>query len=541
MARSLGKASNPRKETSPAVARVRFIRDILLVALGAALYTLAFAPFEWASLGWIALTPLFVAIRGRGFAQAALYGMLFGVAICAGAAYWMYFAISNYFVATFPLNLALTLAAYTLFVGVYTGAAAAASSLLINYGGQAIRWAAVPALWVVSEYARSTLLSGFSWGLLGYTQYRHLAIIQITDLSGVYGVSFLLACSSYATAELIFASGNRWRDAGGAIASPALAYVAVTIVAAFVYGEVRLRYYGSNPAKDSIRVAIVTRKTEAQDRFERIRYLRAFVDYAKATADGVARGSTDLIIWPEFASGFYLDSDRAMRMQLNRLTAATDAALLAGAPRSTQSDGSTHYYNSAYLFSPSGELLDTYDKIRLLPFAEYRPFGMQSLTSRSSDYPEEFTAGSRSTVFSIPRARFGVMICFEATYPNYARRLARNGAQFLVNISNDVWLSSFSGTSATSQHFAMAVMRAVENKRALARVTAAGITGLVDPVGGTHRLSESEGVKLLAIPLNDEVTIYTRFGDWFVVVCLLFSIFSLTWIMIARHRNDADA
>src|SRR6266436_5493348 len=513
-----GKASSPKKETSSGISRVRFIQDISLVALGAVLYTLASAPFEWASLGWVALTPLFVAIRGRGFIQAAIYGMLFGVAICAGVAYWMYFAISSYFVAIFPLNVMLTLAAYTIFVGVYTGAAAAASSLLINHGDRAIRWVAVPAVWVVCEYARSTLLSGFSWGLLGYSQYRHLAIIQIADLSG-----------------------NRWRDAGGRIAYPALLCVAATIAAAFVYGEVRLRYYVSHPAKDSVRVAIVTRKTAAQDRFERIRYLRSFMDYTKATSDGVAKGSADLIVWPEFASGFYLDSDRAMRVQLTRLTAATDAALLTGAPRSDQPDGSIHYYNSAYLFSPSGELLDTYDKIRLLPFAEYRPFGMRSLMSRNSDYPAEFTAGSRATIFSIPRARFGVVICFEATYPTYARRLARNGAQFLVNISNDVWLSSMSGTPATSQHFAMAVMRAVENKRALVRVTAAGITGFVDPVGSIHLSSQYEGVRLLAVPLRDELTIYTRFGDWFVVACLLVSMLSLTWIIIAQHQDDADA
>jgi apolipoprotein N-acyltransferase len=532
-----GKASSLKKETSAAASRVRFIQDISLVALGAFLYTLASAPFEWSSLGWIALTPLFVLLRGKGFAQAAIYGMLFGVAICAGVAYWMYFAISSYFVAIFPLNLVLTLAAYTMFVGVYTGAATAACSLVMNYGDSAIRWVAVPALWVVCEYARSTFLSGFSWGLLGYTQYGHLAIIQVADLSGVYGVSFLLACSSYATAEFILAAGNGWRNAGDTIADPAFLCVAVTIVAAFVYGEVRLRYYVSHPAKDSVRVAIVTRKTAAQDRFDRIRYLRAFMDYTKATGDGVAKGSADLIVWPEFASGFYLDSDRTMRVQLTHLTAATDAALLTGGPRSTQSDGSKHYYNSAYLFSPSGELLDTYDKIRLLPFAEYRPFGMQSLTSRKSDYPEEFTAGSRATIFSIPRARFGVMICFEATYPTYARRLAGSGAQFLVNISNDVWLSSLSGKPATSQHFAMAVMRAVENKRALARVTAAGITGFVDPVGGTHLLSRDEGVSLLAVPLRNELTIYTRFGDWFVVACLLISMLSLTWIIVAQYRQ----
>jgi len=102
MALRIGKASSPKKKTSPTPSRVRFIQDISLVALGAVLYTLASAPFEWASLGWIALTPLFVLIRGRGFAQSAIYGMLFGVAICAGVAYWMYFAISSCLLYTSP-------------------------------------------------------------------------------------------------------------------------------------------------------------------------------------------------------------------------------------------------------------------------------------------------------------------------------------------------------------------------------------------------------------------------------------------------------
>src|SRR5713101_2763777 len=95
----IGQSSSPKKETSPAGVRVRVIQDISLLALGAVLYTVACAPFEWASLGWIALTPLFMAIRGRGFVRAAVYGMIFGVGICAGVAYWMYFAISSYFVA----------------------------------------------------------------------------------------------------------------------------------------------------------------------------------------------------------------------------------------------------------------------------------------------------------------------------------------------------------------------------------------------------------------------------------------------------------
>jgi apolipoprotein N-acyltransferase len=500
----------------------RIAVDVLALALGGLLYTLAFPPHNWTGVGWIALAPLFLVLRGKTFLGAALCRILYGIAICSGVAGWLYQAISSFFVAQASEDLLLTAVSFVLFVGVYTGLAAGAAALIMR-GSRALCWIAIPALWVVAEFARSRLFSGFSWGLLGYSQSGHPLMIQIADLTGVYGISFLLAATSYAAAELARAL---YRSAVSA--EPAsvpwceLAGTGVVLAIVLAYGAVRLRQYRAGTGA-SVNVALVRHDMPAAERWQRAYYTGAFFRYVELTRDRVAPNSADLVVWPEFASGFYLDRDPAMH--------------LVGGPRLGAVDGVEHAYNSAYLFSPNGKLLDTYDKVRLLPFAEFHPSFLPGLGRHESDYTSQFTPGSRATVFSIRGGwRFGVMICFEATYPGLARDLTRRGAEFLVNISNDVWLAGAGGRTAAAQHFAMAVIRAVENRRPLARATMAGIDGFIDPAGRAYDLSEApDGVTIGRVKPREELSLYTRYGDWFVVLCAAFSIMCL--VSARRHSR----
>jgi apolipoprotein N-acyltransferase len=521
---------SPRIEALSAASPRGAFADLSLVALGAILYTLASPPFDCSFLGWFTLTPLFVAIRGATVRRSVLYGMLFGVLICAGVAHWMYSAISSYFVALFPLNLILTLLSYLLFVGFYTAATAGAWSVLMRRSSWRWQLLAIPSLWAVCEYARSTFLSGFSWGLLGYTQYRLPIVIQIADIAGIYGISFLLASSSYAAAQLIFVLSDRSSASREALLP--VSFAVGTIMLCLAYGALRLHQYDSERGPATVRIAMVQHDMPARDRWRRINYVSSLLSYVQLTQVQIRPDSVDLVVWPEFASGLYVEQDPMARLELSRLSRSIDTPLLLGAPRISESG---QYFNSAFLLAPGGTVLDSYDKMRLLPFAEYHTLGLPSFVSRSSDMPAEFTAGRRSTIFTIPGARFGVMICFEATYPEYARRLTRGGAQFLVNLSNDVWLSGVGGTAAASQHFAMAVLRAVENKRSLVRATMAGLTGFVDPVGRQSHLSDSSDVVTLGtVSLTSGTTVYTRFGDWFVLLCALYSLVCLK-VAIAEH------
>jgi apolipoprotein N-acyltransferase len=182
--------------------------------------------------------------------------------------------------------------------------------------------------------------------------------------------------------------------------------------------------------------------------------------------------------------------------------------------------GALRYYNSAYLVAPSGDILADYDKQQLLPFAEYRPFGLSALLPHSDETPSEFSPGVRSTVFPFPPAPFGAVICYEATYPALTRQLTHAGARFLVNISNDAWLTA-AGNAAAAQHFSMAVLRAVENRRPLVRLAASGESGFITASGQIQqRAMLAEGVLLGQVVPHTEQTVYTRYGDWFATCCV---------------------
>ena len=513
----------------------RAVRDLLLLALGAFFYTLASPPYEWAGAGWLALTPLFLVLKDKTPGTAFLSGLLYGVLFCAGIAYWVYFAVSAYFPFFFPFDLLFTLLSYSVFVGAYTGLAACLCCLLMRSGRPMLCWGGIPAVWVSSEFARSSLFSGFSWELLGYTQYRYLTLIQIADITGVYGLSFLMALSGYVAAEIVvFLHRRKEQESSARLPWPALGFLAGGIMLVLLYGTLRLRHDSPLPSAPSVTVALVEGNVPSAQRWQRVHYASNLLKYISLTRQGTEGAQPDLVVWPEFATAFYLDREPILQTQLGWLTQQANAFLLVGAPRMEEVAGGTRYYNSAYLLSPDGKLVDVYDKMRLLPFAEYRPLALPTLLNHSPEYPSEFTAGRRSTVFSLPKGTFGVTICYEATYPQLARQLVRGGAQFLINISNDTWLVE-KGGAAAAQHFSMAVFRAVENKRYLVRVATAGVSGFVDPTGQPYHLStKEEGVVLGKVVPRQELTVYAQYGDWFALACVSFALVAL---VIVRQRS----
>jgi apolipoprotein N-acyltransferase len=249
--------------------------------------------------------------------------------------------------------------------------------------------------------------------------------------------------------------------------------------------------------------------------------------YLSLTRQSVAETAPDLVVWPEFAVGFYLDREPSLRTQLNWLTYELQTFLLVGAPRVEEIAGKKHFYNSAYLINAQGRTVDVYDKIHLVPFAEHSPFAFPAFLPHTPDFPSQFTAGARSTIFTLPRGSFGALICFEATYPSLARQLVRGGAQFLVNISNDHWLNA-GGTAAAIQHFALAVFRAVENRRFLVRAAAQGVSGFVDPTGRQAQFSAAAaGAMMERVAPRHELTLYTQYGDWFVYICAGYALIAL--------------
>jgi len=293
---------------------------------------------------------------------------------------------------------------------------------------------------------------GFSWAILGYTQYRSLTLIQIADVTGVYGLSFLMALSSYVCAEMLFVLCQRPRSPVALRGFPwaPLAGVTVAVVSVWLYGVIRLEQYQHLPqfSAPPVNVALVRSQTLGPQRWQPEHYARTLLHYVSATRPGITQQKTELVVWPEFALGFPLNQTSLLRAQLSSFVQTSQAFLLLGAPRVEESVAGNHYYNSAYLLAPSGALVDVYDKIRLVPFAERRPFALPEFPLPNNGAPYEFTAGQRSTTFPLPQGAFGVVICYEATYPYLARRLVQNDAQFLVVITHGFAGSQTEGSAA---------------------------------------------------------------------------------------------
>ena len=483
------------------------------------------------------------------------HGILCGLGVTS----WAYYSLTAYTTIPPPLDFLVTLLSYCVSIAPYTGAAAVVSSILLKRNQPWLRCLGIPAIWVCGEFIRSWVFLGFAWSFLGYTQYRNLPLIQIADVTGVYGLSFLLALSGYAAAECIqsfrrphsaFSVPHSLFSVPHSSFFPALGTLAAGIALVLLYGTTRLAAYPSSAAVTQsvtaptsgpkpVTVALARANVPSEQRWQRAHYARSFLQYMRLTQSALGDSRPDLVVWPEFAIGFYLDREYALRAQLARSVQHLQTHLLLGAPRMQTTQAGTHYYNSAYLFSPNGQLLDSYDKISLLPFFEYRPVAFPALLSRPADTPaetpEEFTPGQRATIFRLSDTHFGVVICYEITFPQLARRLAHDGAEFLVNISNDSWIAR-GGQAAVQQHFSLAVFRAVENKRPLVRVAAAGISAFIDPVGRPSKLSQQvEAVTLGSLIPQQTPTVYTQYGDWFAWSC--FGVAGLA--LIAAVRSPA--
>lgn len=492
------------------------LRGPLLAALSAAGLILAFPLYGLRLLAFIALVPLLVGVRDLSPLRALALGLFAGVLFYTVNLSWLMVAMVEF--GRLPRGvgviLLLLLAGYVaLFLGIFCA--------LYAWLRPASPWLELllpPALWTGLEVLRAHALTGFPWAFLAYTQAQELGLIRVATWAGMYGVSFLIVLANAAIALLLTRRTEglaRVRVAAGALALGA--------------AMVGLGAWGSRPADDGreLRVALIQGNIPQGLKWSPEWRQATAEIYRRLTLD-VAETRPDLIVWPETALPFFLGPDLAAREWVARLATEADSSLLIGSLDVEQASP-PHYLNSAFLVSPGGEITQKYDKIHLVPFGEYVPlkrllFFAQKLTQGAVG---DFSPGTGRTVFALPGARFGVTISYEVYFPHEVRRFFLNGADFLVNITNDAW---YGRTAAARQHMAMAVFRSVENGAYLVRAANTGISGVVDPQGRvTHEIGEifTRGTLGATIRVARRETLYTRYGDVFAwgtvafVLCLI--------------------
>ncbi|MFA4888593.1 MAG: apolipoprotein N-acyltransferase [Candidatus Omnitrophota bacterium] len=531
-------------------------KNIFLSILSGLLLALPFSFGRLWILAWFGFLPLFYALRNASKIRAFLLSYLCGFVFWWLTIYWL---VHVTFIGTFVLILYLSLyfGLFGLFFFYFTHYTFPAKRdparlFLILVREHITQILSLSSTWVLLEYTRSHLLTGFPWALLGYSQYLNLPLIQIADITGAWGVSFVLMAANLAVySGFGGGQGTGYRVQGtGAGKKQNLVIPVLMIVVVLIYGYYKLYLPPSTFHLRPIRISVVQGNIPQELKW--LERAKGFITqkYLKLTALA-AQEKPDLIIWPEASLPVIPEQEPIYYEYLNANIKLKQVPLLLGAVTARENN----YYNSALLISGIGELLERYDKLHLVPFGEYIPL-KDSLPFLRVIVPiGDISAGKEYTVFRVPATKalagrqgsggrveekFSVLICFEDLFPELSRRFVREGADFLVNITNDAW---YKKTSAAMQHFQASVFRAVENRVFLVRAANTGISGFIAPSGKIISLVRDDsgsdtfvdGYKTESIDLQRQLpAFYTKFGDKFIFACLLFI---LCGIILSRKNK----
>ena len=526
----------------------------LLVVLSAVLQVLIFPLPGIYVLSWVALTPLIVALlhtRPAGMletvdsvrlhpaapAQAFLLAYVCGILWYAGTCYWIYGTMRQYGGLSAPMAV-LALFLFCCYLGLYHGLFGLLLSLLVS-GSRDYRRALVtaPFLWVAVELAR-TRVAGFPWNLLGTAQVDNVAPSRITEWTGVYGTSFEIALVNIALAAAFLVPRQR----RGAMLTAALAAAGVLQAGSLVEAPAASTNRAALLVQQNIPVSANWTPTYFQQTLQELTDLSVKAAAGPALRTGVWP-KTGLIVWPESPAPFF-SNDARFREAVSAMAQQSEAWVVTGAIGTgpAPATGTTsQVFNSAALISPGGAWIDRYDKVHLVPFGEYLPFpSLFSFAGGLTKEVGEFERGVSRKPLAAGDESLGVFICYESVFPNEVRQFANNGAQVLVNISNDGW---YGDSGAYAQHLNQTRMRAIENHRWLLSTTDTGVTASIDPWGRVvARLPREQRTALVApYALTSVTTFYTRHGDWFAYACAIISLAVLVArFSFLRDKGKAD-
>jgi apolipoprotein N-acyltransferase len=537
--------------------QVEKFKSIVLCVLSGVLLALPFCNGRLWVFSWIGFAPLFFALQNISRVKAFFISYITGIIFWSITIYWL--------IHVTLLGQVLLILYLALYFGIF--------GLAINHKLSAISYIFIPCIWVLLEYLRSHLLTGFGWALLGYSQYLNLPVIQIADLFGAYGVSFLVMMMNVAIYSI---TGYRLQVTGR---RSAILLSVVCLLLALCYGYYTMYLRPARYEPQPIKISVIQGNIPQELKWAEGSKPLILEKYIKLTGQASDENS-DLIIWPEASNpGLFGESeDEWVSQAIFAACKDNGIPLLFGSAVIEKEK----YFNSALLIDADGALIRRYDKLHLVPFGEYVPLKKIFPFLETIVPVGDFTPGKEYTLFKLPVAsdqlpaashlsqvtptlrsgqaghpdasvgagrsprRFGrgrqvtfaSLICFEDTIPELSRNFVTKGARFLVNITNDAW---FGRTSSPYQHLAASVFRAVENRVPLARSANTGVSCFIDASGRiTAKVSRNgndifvDGIKTGVITLDKRKSIYSFIGDIFVLGC--FAIVGICGI-IAKSRQ----
>ncbi|MBS1815581.1 MAG: apolipoprotein N-acyltransferase [Acidobacteria bacterium] len=481
-----------------------------------------------ASIAIYALVPMLIALQDvrLSLRNVAILSYLCGVLWYLGTCYWVYSTMHIYGGLSVPMGLFVMLL-FCLYLGLYH----LLFGFLFAYLSRHLqRWqalVAMPFLWVAVEMAR-TYVTGFPWNLLGYSAVTNLWTLLMAPIGGVMMVSFLVACgnAAIALAYLLVRKSEPSYTRRKSIAGTVLALLTIGFIGGSQFHPTPYDRPGDQtavmlqPNLDVGAEAHGLRRDPLQDAMQ-----LSMTDQPRTVT-----------LWPESPALLATD-DPLIREKWMLLASKTNAPLIAGSIGMKDTFKGRYLYNSAAVIDPDSGYVGHYDKMHLVPFGEYVPF--ESVFSFASGLTQEvghFQPGEQRTIFHTGGHAYGIFICYESIFGDEVREFARNGAEVLVNLSDDGW---YGDTSAPFQHLNMARMRAIENHRWVLRDTNNGITGSIDPNGVVHDTipRHTAGIAVARFAFDDTCTFYTEHGDWFGWLCVIVTLASCGYAQICKMKT----
>jgi len=509
----------------------RLISILLPPLISATLLVLSFPTFDIEWLAWFGIVPLLIAVSGRspayGFFSFFIFGFLFFSGVCS----WLY-QVDTFRVVHHAIIMT--------YLGLYFGFFGLTFNFISKRWGGTTAYLTAPFVWVSIEYIRSNMsFLALPWGLLAHTQYQYPLIMQIASITGAYGLSFFVVMvnSALTAVTLLFLDRSKLRNkqpdyhplSRRGVFSLALATLALTGLILF-QGHSAL----SRPlAGEKLKLSILQGNIE-QDKKWNPRYKNYIMQTYADLSMKAAQDRPALIVWPEAATPGYVLKNPALLKQIESIIGDAKTGFLIGSAEYAKSitkkrSNRVKIGNTALHFSPAGKVLGTYLKIRLVPFGEYIPYAgiipwpdFIAVQGNSSwDLP-----GEEYTIFELNGYKFGAVICWESIFPGHFRKFVKDGAGFMINMTNEGWFRY----KIPHQYVAMNVFRAVENRVFLARAANTGVSCFIDPYGRIAGKVEKDGKDTYVrgyltreITVSKEKTFYTEYGDVFVYLCLFVS------------------
>jgi apolipoprotein N-acyltransferase len=520
----------------------------LLALLSGFLLGLSYPPFGLGDLCWVALIPLVWALwfcpsaKRRDWLRTAGLGYTSGLVFFAMSAYWLtsltwpgYVLLVFYF--------AIYFAAWALFAKKLI-AGTTSEDCWLGSLHNLHRCILASCAWVTLEYLRGIIFPAFGWNGLGITQHANIALIQIADITGVGGISFLIAMTNLMLAATIKRLQLELRR-GARRPHYDFAITIALVALAWTYGVRQL--FRAEPASEPLSFAAVQGNVPQNIRNDPDFEIQVLETLKNQTLQAIAM-SPDLILWPE--------SSTPSPLLGNQLT----WDLVRGLAEQSTSDfliGTTHWgsggdYNSIALLTKQGKEAQLYHKMHLVPFGEYVPLRQEFplIAKIVGDLvPDDFDAGKEFTVLELHAKpiKLGPLVCFEDTVPDLARHFVLLGAQTFAVVTNDGW---FLKSAGSVQHLHNAIFRCVENKIPMIRATNSGITCAIDRFGVVREvLRDASGSTFIqgvlfskiAVPTSPQPTFFTRYGEIFSIFCLVISLLALAISLIQMRKNKKSS